>query len=438
MRQCRSVQSIIGATLKRKPLRLLRYVVILAHFLAFRAVPLIGYFPSFSPILLPTVLRRSTVGARAVPIMERMAMGTVIPRKLSDGSIRYQAQLLFKRGGKIVHRRGGGVERKQAAAAWLEKRETELAKPGAFERLKDQDPTLAVVIDRYGDESIKKIGRTKAQVLRAIKSYDIANKRCSEIGSADIVAFANELVAKMTPQTVANYLSHLGAVFAVAKPAWKYPLDQSAMKDAFVVAKRLGISSKSRERDRRPTLDELDKLMEHFGTRSKRRPSSVPMQKIIAFAIFSTRRQEEITRIGWVNLDTEGSRILVRDMKNPGEKIGNDTWCDLPPEALQIILSMPRTSDEIFPYSTDAIGAAFTRAVQFLEIDDLHFHDLRHDGVSRLFEIGLNIPRVASVSGHRSWTSLKRYTHLRQTGDKYARWKWLPVATAPKHLSAVE
>ncbi|MDT9702936.1 hypothetical protein, partial [Streptomyces sp. P17] len=42
---------------------------------------------------------------------------------------------------------------------------------------------------------------------------------------------------------------------------------QSAMKDAFVVTNRLGVSSKSRERDRRPTLDELDKLMEHFGAR---------------------------------------------------------------------------------------------------------------------------------------------------------------------------
>jgi len=142
----------------------------------------------------------------------------------------------------------------------------------------------------------KEIGRTKAQVLRAIKSYDIANKSCSKIGSEDIVAFANQLVAKVTPQTVANYLSHLGAVFAIARPAWGYPLDQSAMKDAFVVTNRLGVSSKSRERDRRPTLDELDKLMEHFGARLKRRPSSVPMQKIIAFAIFSTRRQEEITR----------------------------------------------------------------------------------------------------------------------------------------------
>ena len=52
-------------------------------------------------------------------------------------------------------------------------------------------------------------------------------------------------------------------------------------------------------------------------------------------------------------------------------------------------------------------------------------HDLRHDGVSRLFEMGLSIPRAASVSGHRSWQSLKRYTHIRQAGDKYENWQWL-------------
>ena len=73
--------------------------------------------------------------------------------------------------------------------------------------------------------------------------------------------------------------------------------------------------------------------------------------------------------------------MLVRDMKNPGEKIGNDVWCDLTPEALQIILSMPRTSDDIFPYSGETIGTNFTRACQFLGIADLHLHDLRHDGV---------------------------------------------------------
>jgi integrase len=362
-------------------------------------------------------------------------MGTVIPRKRSDGSTGYQAQVLIKRAGKIVHREGRTFDRKQAASAWLEKREKELAKPGALERLAAPDPALAAVIDRYTDESIKKIGRTKAQVLRAIKGYDIANKTCSEITSADVISFANQLVVNVTPQTVANYLSHLAAVFAVAKPAWAYPLDQTAMKDAFVVAKRLGIANKSRERNRRPTLEELDKIMEYFGERLKRRPSSIPMQKVLGFAIFSTRRLEEITRIFWEDLDVEGSRVLVRDMKNPGEKIGNDVWCDLPPEALQIILSMPKRLEEIFPYSGETIGTNFTRACQFLEIIDLHLHDLRHDGVSRLFEIGRNIPQVAAVSGHRSWSSLKRYTHLRQTGDKYAGWKWFSVLTSPSGSS---
>jgi integrase len=201
----------------------------------------------------------------------------------------------------------------------------------------------------------------------------------------------------------------------------------------------MGLVKKVRERTRRPTLAEVDALMVHFGDRQMRRNTVAPMQKIIAFAIFATRHQEEIIRIRWSDLDEGGARVLVRDMKHPGEKIGNDTWCDLPDEALRIVKSMPRPADEIFPYTTDAVGAAFTRACYVLGInipsmptdDRLHFHDLRNDGVSRLFEMGWNIPRVASVSGHRSWQSLKRYTHLRQTGDKYASWKWLDGVTAP-------
>ena len=284
--------------------------------------------------------------------------------------------------------------------------------------------TLAGAIDRYIAESKRKIGRTKAQVLRTIKTYDIADMRCSKITSADIIAFARALPVQ--PQTVGNYLSHLGAVFAVAKPAWGYPLDRQMIKDAFVVAKRLGLTSKSRTRDRRPTIDELDRLMQHFGLVRTRRPHSVPMQKIVVFALFSTRRMEEITRIRWDDYDT--ARVLVRDMKHPGDKEGNDTWCDLPSEASAVIDAMPKVSPEIFPFAPDAITAAFTRACRVLEIDELHFHDLRHDGVSRLFEMGKTIPQAASVSGHRSWQSLKRYTHLRQTGDKYEAWKWKDAA----------
>ena len=66
---------------------------------------------------------------------------------------RVSAQLLVKRGGKILHREGRTFDRKQAAAAWLEKRETELARPNALERIKATDPTLASVIDQYTEES---------------------------------------------------------------------------------------------------------------------------------------------------------------------------------------------------------------------------------------------------------------------------------------------
>ena len=63
-------------------------------------------------------------------------------RKRKDGSTGYHAQVTIKRSGKIIHRETRTFDRRQAASAWLEKRETELAKPGAVERQKVPDPKL--------------------------------------------------------------------------------------------------------------------------------------------------------------------------------------------------------------------------------------------------------------------------------------------------------
>jgi len=345
-------------------------------------------------------------------------MGTIVARKRKDGTTGYRAQIVRKKDGEIVWRETQTFDRRPAAVAWLARRETELAEPGAFER--KSDPPLRDVIDRYIAESKKAMGRTKAQVLRTIKTESIAELRCSEIGSAELIAFAQSRTG--TPATVQNYLSHLSAIFAIARPMWKYPLNQQAIKDAFTVTGKMGITGKSRQRDRRPSLEELDKLMTYFGRVTTYRPKTVPMQKIVIFALFSTRRQEEITLIQWA--DYEKSRVLVRDMKHPENKDGNDTWCELPPEASAVIETMPKVDRRIFPYTTDAISASFTRACKMLEIHDLRFHDLRHEGISRLFEMGRTIPQTASVSGHRNWQSLKRYSHMRQTGDKYETWKW--------------
>lgn len=115
-------------------------------------------------------------------------------------------------------------------------------------------------------------------------------------------------------------------MLSVARPAWGYEIDPHAVSDARKVLRKLGAISRSRERDRRPTAEELDKLLAHFFDTLRWKPSAINMPKVVGFAIFSTRRQEEITRIRWDDLDVPGQRVLVRDMKSPGQKIGNDVW----------------------------------------------------------------------------------------------------------------
>jgi integrase len=345
-------------------------------------------------------------------------VGTIIARQRKTGGKAYLARIRLKEHGKLIHQEASTFETHRAARDWIRDREAELSKPGAIIR-ENATATLADAIDRYTTETRRQIGKTKAQVLDAIRRAEIATRPCQAIRAQHIVDYAQALRQGRSAATVGNYLSHLQAVFAVARPAWGMQLDPQAMKDAFTVCRRLGLTGKSQERSRRPTIEEIDRLISYFRQRAAQ---ALPMDRVIVFAIFSTRRQEEITRIAWTDLDEAHSRVLVRDMKNPGQTKGNDIWCDLPPEAMAVIQSMPRRAPEIFPYSAETISANFTRATRLLGIDDLRFHDLRHEGVTRLFEMGWTIPHVAAVSGHRSWQSLKRYTHIKQAGDRWAGW----------------
>ncbi len=370
-------------------------------------------------------------------------MATIRSRKLADGTVRYTAQIRVKREGAQVYQESQTFARKQAAQAWVRKREAELDQPGAIDRANRSGATVKEMIERYMVEMAKArpLGKTKLATLKTISESYLGLVNDQDLNSQILVEYAIWRMGPegggVLPQTAGNDLAHLGAVLSIARPAWGYAVDPHAMSDARKVLRKLGYNMRSRERDRRPTLDELDKLLTHFQGIQAYRPTSINMLKMVAFALFSTRRQEEITRIKWADLDEEGQRVLVRDMKNPGQKIGNDVWCHLPPEAWTILQSMPKKANEIFPYSAESTSTSWTRACKFLGINDLHFHDLRHEGVSRLFEMDWDIPRVASVSGHRDWNSMRRYTHLRGRGDAYADWPWLDIVVkAPVTLGA--
>jgi integrase len=309
-------------------------------------------------------------------------MGTITKRERNDGTFGYRVQIRIKANGKVIHTQTKTFEKSSLAKAWMKKRETELAVPGALDKPTLGLKTLSDAIDKYISESRGKLGHTKAQLLRTIKNSALGQKVCSAIESKDIVEFAMGL--NVLPQTVSNYLAHMAPIFTVAPIAWGFKLDKQAFEAARVVCKQLGATSKSRSRDRRPTLQELDTILKHFGIKSAKSPQSLPMQDLIVFALFSTRRQEEITRIAIEGLDIERSEVVVRDMKHPGEKVGNDVRVHLPWAARAICKKHmgARRQGPIFPFNADSISASFTRAMTFLGIEDLHFHDLRHEGVT--------------------------------------------------------
>jgi integrase len=115
------------------------------------------------------------------------------------------------------------------------------------------------------------------------------------------------------------------------------------------------------------------------------------------------------------DLNEQDRTITIRDRKHPTEKQGNDQEVPLLGEAFDIVKRQPKTDKEgrIFPVTDGTISSIFPRACNALKIEDLRFHDLRHEGVSRLFEKGYTIEQVALVSGHRDWKMLARYTQIK-------------------------
>ncbi|SFQ70293.1 Phage integrase family protein [Roseivivax halotolerans] len=168
-------------------------------------------------------------------------------------------------------------------------------------------------------------------------------------------------------------------------------------------------------------MAELDAILTAISTN---RRQQLPVAVLVVFAIYSGRRLGEICRLRWEDLREDKSQILVRDMKHPRKKKGNNVWCKLPSEALAIIQAMPRNSELIFPFSERSIGTAYRRHRDKVGIMDLRFHDFRHEAVSRQFEMGMPASFVAKISGHKNGGCLFRYEHVEEIGDKFADWLW--------------
>ncbi len=276
------------------------------------------------------------------------------------------------------------------------------------------------LVDRHiadMEEVGKPLRRSKAYSLNLLKEK-LGRIRIGNLNGQRVIEFGRSRALEGAgPCTVGADVSYIKTILAHAAAVHGVVVSTEEVDLARIALTRLSIVGKGRERNRRPTEDELKVLFEEFDGNER---LTIPMTRIVKFAIASAMRESEITSITWKDLDARRRVVLVRDRKDPRDKDGNDQFVPLTDlsgyDAWELIQEQRQfafsENAPIFPYNPRSVGTAFRRARKKLEIEDLTFHDLRHEATSRFFEAGLTIERVALITGHKDWKMLKRYTHL--------------------------
>ena len=293
------------------------------------------------------------------------------------------------------------------AAAWA--RKIEGLEDGGVDHVDNDDLTIAHLIQAYRD--LREGGehpiadKTNEHYMLNKLDQHLGHLKAAMISTRHLVAFCKaRRVEGANGYTINMDISKLGTVYRHA-PAM---LDDIKLPD--VVGRARGhlrnakLITRGGKREVRPTDDELERIYAHVAPH---------LAEIIRFAISSCMRRGEICRITWADIDRKKRCVWIRDRKDPRNKAGNDELVPLLGEAWDIVQRQPKIDERIFPYHEQTITKAFTQACKDLDIPDLHLHDMRHEGISRLFEQGYEIQQVALVSGHKKWEQLRRYTQLK-------------------------
>lgn len=273
--------------------------------------------------------------------------------------------------------------------------------------------TVDDLIDKYKIAQARGLGKTKAATLDML-TREIGRVKLANLNAVVLRDFIDlRLRQGAGGVTIAADLSFLSAVLKWGRHARQLDINDKLALDARASLKVRGLDTRSKERSREPTDEELQRLFAHWEARPRQQ---IDMRTLCRFALASGWRQDEICRQQVEDIDRARKVALIRDRKDPQKKEGNDQWVPLLPDAWAIVQPLidGRDCGQLFlGVRTASVSTAFTRACKTLKIQDLHFHDLRHRATSQFFRMGLDIPRVALLTGHKTWGMLRRYTDIK-------------------------
>jgi|VirMetMinimDraft_7_1064189.scaffolds.fasta_scaffold00110_15 integrase len=338
------------------------------------------------------------------------------------------AQVRIKKQGVIVFTESKTFPSKPLAESWAERLEDKLKKDGVSGTAQRSITVGDLVLTHLAYlKKLRPIGRSCIHTYEAAAT-EFAKVKVSEFTSKHLVDYAVRRKALgLAPSTINADVMPVSAALHAAPFAHGVRVDPTELDLAIKYLHENHIIGKSREVTRLVDDEEEEALLEEFARRNLHHQTSIDMVKIYHFALAFPRRASEITRIRWADVDFKRRTVIIRDVKHPKRKIGNDQVVPLLGKAWDILEAMPKLEERIFPHNPESMEAAFERARNRIavtgipKIKDLRFHDLRHTGITMLFWAGLKIEEVAQVSGHTNWQTLKRYTHIRPE-DVHRRW----------------
>jgi integrase len=217
-----------------------------------------------------------------------------------------------------------------------------------------------------------------------------------QLTPASIAAYRDRRATKVRAGTVCRELSLLNHMLEVARREWGISIPSNPVAE--VTKPKL---NNARTRRLKPG--------EWLRLRAELEQSGNPLLlPIVELAIETGMRRGEILDLHWSRIDWRASTVHI-----PKTKTDKPRTIPLTPAALDVLGRLHREHDRIFDKSPNAVKLAWVRALKRAGLADFRFHDLRHEAVSRFFEMGLSLPEVALISGHRDARMLLRYTHLR-------------------------
>ena len=274
------------------------------------------------------------------------------------------------------------------AGSWARQLENEMDRGVFLLRKEAGNTTLTEALDRYESEvsSLKKGYPQKRKRIRQWKSHPLAKRFLATLRSSDFAKYRDDRLKSVSLTTVRLELAIISHLFEVSRKEW-------GMEGILNPVKSILLPKPSEDRDRRISRQGLESLI----------------QEIFQFAIETGMRRGEIAAMRWEHVNLKKRTLAI-----PETKTGKSRIVPLSNVATELLSTINRRIDgSVWGIQPDAISHAFLDVCKKANIEDLRFHDLRHEATSRFFEQGLNVMEVSSITGHQTLQMLRRYTHLR-------------------------